>query len=271
MGTLTTSQGSESRLLQAEVVDVPTKGVVEAYVLGLPLGWLGLHQFYLGRNGWGLLYLFTVGCLGFGWLVDLLRMYWLVKDVNRQLAEKAQGHNLPPTKKLSDAYILVIPFGWLGFHNFHLNRPGWGCIYMFTLGVLGVGWLIDIIRMPCLVKSVNRQIRKNHDHQQLPTTTPPTTTIYTTVNTAKTDFPTVPQGASSTYHVPPGYHGVTYQHGDGFQPRQDSAFYPPPYDSTVSANYGATATSQQPDCRHQSFDSAIYPDLNDGVNKKPVH
>lgn len=43
-----------------------------AFVLCLLLGWLGAHKFYEGRIGMGILYLFTCGLLGIGWLVDLI-------------------------------------------------------------------------------------------------------------------------------------------------------------------------------------------------------
>ena len=50
-------------------------------------GLLGLHHFYLRRPGWGMLYLFTFGGLGVGYLIDLVRLYWLVKDHNKAVKE----------------------------------------------------------------------------------------------------------------------------------------------------------------------------------------
>ena len=35
-------------------------------------GWLGVHRFYLGRNAWGFLYLFSLGGGGIGWIVDFV-------------------------------------------------------------------------------------------------------------------------------------------------------------------------------------------------------
>ena len=42
-----------------------------AWVLLVFLGWLGLHRFYMGKVISGLVYLLTLGLLGFGCLFDL--------------------------------------------------------------------------------------------------------------------------------------------------------------------------------------------------------
>lgn len=65
---------------------------------------------------------------------------------------------LPAHKSLFEAYILCMPFGILGLHNFYLKRYGFGFLYFFTFGLCGVGWLVDMVRMPCLVKEANRKI-----------------------------------------------------------------------------------------------------------------
>lgn len=44
-------------------------------------------------------------------------------------------------------YVLWI-FGFLGAHRFYYGKPVTGTIWFFTLGLLGVGWLIDLFLIP---------------------------------------------------------------------------------------------------------------------------
>lgn len=42
------------------------------FVLCVVLGQLGIHRFYVGKTGTGILYLLTGGLLGIGWIVDII-------------------------------------------------------------------------------------------------------------------------------------------------------------------------------------------------------
>ncbi len=44
-------------------------------------------------------------------------------------------------------YILWI-FGFTGSHRFYYGKPITGTIWFFTLGLLGIGWLIDLFLIP---------------------------------------------------------------------------------------------------------------------------
>jgi TM2 domain-containing membrane protein YozV len=37
-------------------------------------GYIGLHYYYVGRIGMGLLYTFTVGFAGIGWIIDIIKI-----------------------------------------------------------------------------------------------------------------------------------------------------------------------------------------------------
>jgi hypothetical protein len=43
-----------------------------AFFLCLFFGWLGIHRFYVGKAGTGILYLFTIGFVGIGIFIDLI-------------------------------------------------------------------------------------------------------------------------------------------------------------------------------------------------------
>ena len=46
-------------------------------------------------------------------------------------------------------YLLWI-FGFLGAHRFYYGKPVTGRIWFFTLGLLGIGWLIDLFLIPSM-------------------------------------------------------------------------------------------------------------------------
>ena len=56
------------------------------------------------------------------------------------------------THNLGIGYLLWI-FGFMGAHRFYYGRPVSGTIWFFTLGLLGIGWLIDLVLMPSLDRS----------------------------------------------------------------------------------------------------------------------
>jgi TM2 domain-containing membrane protein YozV len=52
----------------------------------------------------------------------------------------------PPRKK-STALLLAVFLGWLGVHRFYMKFYITGVIYLLTLGLFGIGWAIDVIRI----------------------------------------------------------------------------------------------------------------------------
>jgi TM2 domain-containing membrane protein YozV len=61
------------------------KEVWVTYLLWFFLGFLGVHKFYLGKMGWGILYIFTGGLFFIGWLIDLFTIPRQVRRANEQL------------------------------------------------------------------------------------------------------------------------------------------------------------------------------------------
>lgn len=46
-------------------------------------------------------------------------------------------------------------FGFLGAHRFYYGKQITGAIWFFTLGLLGVGWVIDFFLIPSMDKSAD--------------------------------------------------------------------------------------------------------------------
>lgn len=67
---------------------------MKMFLITLLGGWFGLHKFIEGKKGLGVLYLFTVGLCGIGWIVDTVKylIKWLNNKpiTNTQTAEKIE-------------------------------------------------------------------------------------------------------------------------------------------------------------------------------------
>lgn len=57
-----------------------------------------------------------------------------------------------PTHSKTIGYLLWI-FGFTGAHRFYFGKPITGAIWFFTLGLLGIGWLIDLFLIPSMERS----------------------------------------------------------------------------------------------------------------------
>ncbi len=56
----------------------------------------------------------------------------------------------------SIGYLLWI-FGFTGAHRFYFGKPVTGAIWLFTGGLLGVGWLIDLFLIPGMYRNANHR------------------------------------------------------------------------------------------------------------------
>jgi TM2 domain-containing membrane protein YozV len=54
-----------------------------AWILQTFLGLFGIHRFYMGKIGTGILYLLTGGLLGIGWIYDFWTLNSQINERNR--------------------------------------------------------------------------------------------------------------------------------------------------------------------------------------------
>ena len=62
------------------------------------------------------------------------------------------------THRKTVGYLLWI-FGFTGSHRFYYGKPITGTIWFFTLGLLGIGWLIDLFLIPSMDRRADRRYR----------------------------------------------------------------------------------------------------------------
>jgi TM2 domain-containing membrane protein YozV len=62
----------------------------------------------------------------------------------------------PNTHSVLLGYIAWI-FGFIGLHRFYFGKPLTGIIWFFTLGLLFIGWIIDLFLIPSMDRSAQRR------------------------------------------------------------------------------------------------------------------
>ena len=55
-------------------------------------------------------------------------------------------------------YLLWI-FGFIGAHRFYYGRQLTGTLYFFTLGLLLIGWIVDLFLIPSMDRAADRKYR----------------------------------------------------------------------------------------------------------------
>jgi TM2 domain-containing membrane protein YozV len=56
-------------------------------------------------------------------------------------------------------YLLWI-FGFIGAHRFYYGRPVSGTIYFLTLGLLLIGWIVDLFLIPDMNRTADHRYRR---------------------------------------------------------------------------------------------------------------
>ncbi|MBC3411259.1 TM2 domain-containing protein [Pseudomonas sp. SWRI51] len=70
----------------------------------------------------------------------------------------------PPNGAVNDTHSKVLGyllwiFGFTGAHRFYYGKPITGTIWFFTLGLLGIGWLIDLFLIPSMDREADMRFQ----------------------------------------------------------------------------------------------------------------
>lgn len=144
------------------------------YLLWLVLGIFGVHRFYFGKRTTGVLYLLaacfffvvlvapgtlgaplatmlylTAGFIFIGWAVDL----FLIPKMKKQVANRFQAGRY----SYATGWLLLLFGGVFGAHHFYVGNWKKGLLYLFTLGLLGLGVLYDFFTFNDALSDRNEQ------------------------------------------------------------------------------------------------------------------
>lgn len=98
----------------------------------------------------------AVVCTACGRQVEMLRSEQAPIVINNTTTQNANpiinqttavGMGNPKNKWV--AFILCFLFGEFGVHRFYEGKIGTGLLWLFTFGLLGIGWLVDLICILC--------------------------------------------------------------------------------------------------------------------------
>jgi TM2 domain-containing membrane protein YozV len=68
-------------------------------------------------------------------------------------------NNHHPSHSVLIGYVLWI-FGFTGSERFYYGKPISGTIYFFTLGLLGIGWLLDLFLIPSMARQADLRLKE---------------------------------------------------------------------------------------------------------------
>ena len=126
---------------------VSTHNTVVGYGLWI-IGFTGAHRFYFGKPITGTIWLFTGGLLLIGWFIDL----FLIPSMDR----KADRRYVAGPINYSVAWLLLTFLGVFGLHRFYMGKWGTGLLYLFTVGLLGIGIIYDFWTLNGQISEQNR-------------------------------------------------------------------------------------------------------------------
>jgi len=116
------------------------------YILWI-FGFTGSHRFYYGKPVSGTIYLFTLGLLFIGWIVDLFLIPAMDRQADIRYSVGRIDYNL--------TWILLTFLGIFGVHRMYMGKWLTGILYLLTCGLLGIGIIYDFWTLNDQVTLIN--------------------------------------------------------------------------------------------------------------------
>ncbi|WP_096086340.1 TM2 domain-containing protein [Agaribacterium haliotis] len=111
-------------------------------------GFIGAHRFYYGKQLTGTLWFFTLGLFFIGWIIDLFLIPSMDREADWRYEEGPLDYSL--------AWVLLFFLGIFGAHRFYQGKWLTALLYLFTLGLFGVGLLWDLWTLNSQIDEQNR-------------------------------------------------------------------------------------------------------------------
>ena len=119
-----------------------THSIIIGYVLWI-FGFMGAHRFYFGKPISGTVWLFTLGLLGIGWLIDL----FLIPAMDNEADKRFYQGNV----NYSIAWLLLTFLGLFGLHRLYMGKWISGlAMLLLPLSSFSILWIIPPIALAWL-------------------------------------------------------------------------------------------------------------------------
>ena len=89
-----------------------------------------------------------------------------VRTVYQPVAQTAQNSGANDDE-LFIAYLIWLFLGIIGGHRFYFGHIGLGLLYLFTVGLFGIGWFVDLFLIGDLVRESQRKKAMMHGGGQM--------------------------------------------------------------------------------------------------------
>lgn len=113
-------------------------------------GIFGAHRFYYGRPISGTIYMFTLGLLFIGWIVDLFLIPGMDRAADKKYTAGRINYNV--------AWALQTYLGVFGVHRFYMGKWISGLIWLFTAGLVGIGIIYDYWTLNGQISEKNAEV-----------------------------------------------------------------------------------------------------------------